>query len=793
MKFLKVWIGCCLFFCVYCLCLLNEESYQVAYSSDDHKDNELLKYLGCLSLKSPHLKGFLLNRTKIDLYELRAIFHEYFQKLSVREISRVFLNTTKQMFKEMILNRTRLDDQVVVFRNNVCVILKGTTELHNFLQLTKFEGPMFVFKADTLNWVRIDKVGTKFDQLIVLKKGAPYSNCTKGFSRAHCLLDCFKRRFRLSKYFYYTNESGPIYLNQSTNQTVKDHEDACFLKCNSRSNCKLVYLSPLEEDTRDGKVFIFRAEPTIDSFEFGAQLAGLVCLIAGLSYHQLTSITIQLASPKLANKQTSICLFYLKLAAFVVGLLCGGYLLFRMIIEYKNQTTNPTKKETTRSLMQPKRASLLICMTVETIFARKRNTIFKKIDYGSMPIHELEKATDGALEEVIDYIALDYRHNRNKSIRWEITPKVLFKKSVYSFLQRCFNLVIYPQEPHYQMLLSTSQVIVKFKFNFLFELFLIAESDNLSEESFELPGHNTFLKRINKRSRLNGKCVDYAAICPHLKCSTRRSCLERCIQRSFFTLHHNVTTGTFGFLLVIDKDQFSAAEWMGAYFEDEFDEKEEADTMKKCMNEIPDGELCSLEVFEEGVKIDFLDAETIELDIYYKVIRSVENEPSSYKLMLDLLSVQSILFGLTVLKLFQLIYDLLDRFKIKNKKAVLPLIYLACSIGCSWHIYQIFDEIVNSKLTYDQHYSIANRMAIPELVVCLDFDLSSAEENKTLTGNYLEELTSQMNDSTIFESIAYLNSQNQWIELKTNLSDKIFHMETFYFQFKKWSDKFSLN
>ena len=805
MNFSKFWLCCCALFCIYCLSILSEESYQVTYLAEEddvHKDREVLQYLWCFRLKSLHL-----NRTRVEMHELLEIFSK---KIQDQLIARRVLSS-KPWRRELIINRTSSADSVVIACENVCVILRSRSEFLDFQnELTSFirAEALFAFKADTFDWTKMDDYENKFNQLIVQDYGRPYTNCSKGIFKFHCLNECFKGMTRFSRYFYFLNERSPIYLS-SQNQTVKDHEDACFEKC-SENNCKLVYLSQNPDEDKPERVFIFRAHPSIGYIDFGVQLAGLVCLVLNASFNRLLSITISFASRKLRtgnsengkirsrrvwnerNKRISNYLLYLRLFALFVGLFACGYLFVRMMIDYRNKSTKLAKKWTYRMLMQPESFHLAICIPMELLPVKHGDQEFKKINYDSMTMWQIEKNTDRILNDIIDYIALDYGgpdQNESVRIKWMLTPKVFFKKGEYSLLQRCFQLIIYPDEPHYQMLLSISKIKMKFNFNLFFNLFLLTENENLNSESFAFSGLKSFFKVVEKRW---SDCIDYEVICPHLKCRTRRSCLERCIQRNYFNVQ-NVTAGAHGYPVVIDKDQFSAADWMAAYFSERSDEHELARAKQKCMEEIPDGKLCNVEKFEESVEIDTIDGSIAELDLYYEIAQSVEEHPCWYTLMLDLLNIQSIFFGLTVLKLFRLAYGTLYRsilqYRVKTRKILLFLIYLACSAGCAWHIYRIFEEIVTSDLTFDQHYQIAKQIAIPEIVICFDLNMSSvakAIKGRPLTGNYLEQLTSEMNVSEIFERIVYLDKRNRWIKLESNFSSDIFEIETFYFQFKKW-------
>ena len=92
---------------------------------------------------------------------------------------------------------------------------------------------LFAFKESTFDWVKM-RVYEKFDQLIVLNMGPPYSDCVANFSRFHCLNGCVKKKFRLSEYFYDGNETGLIQLNTPGNRSIEENEKHCLMSVTNR-------------------------------------------------------------------------------------------------------------------------------------------------------------------------------------------------------------------------------------------------------------------------------------------------------------------------------------------------------------------------------------------------------------------------------------------------------------------------------------------------------------------------------------------------------------------------------
>lgn len=796
MEILRIWFCCCLLFCIYCLSILIDASYQVTYIADDEgaEKEEKFKFLACVDLES-----FFSNRTEIDLQEVRGIFIDYIQE----QFPRRFFD---EKASQAILNRTRSNDSaLVVMRDNACILLDGEQEfkLWRSLEVLSF----FAFKEESFRWIRFNRHDDGHDDqheplltLIVLNEGPPFSNCSKSNDRPRCLNECFKRGFRLSRYFYYfANETGPIYRLKS-NRTVEEHEKRCFLEC-SRPSCKMLYLKTNSFFDKFENVIAFRAQPVVSNFEFSVQLAGLVCLILSVSFGRLSSAAIWFVSSKFRNRRLRGCLFYLRHFLLFVGLMSCVYLFAHLIDVYKEKITNPARKETTKNLEKPETIHLVICVAVEhslsnytwVFGARKKRTL------PAITMLELEKATDGALNYSIDQIVLSYQEKEIK-IEWKNTPKVLFqttdRESRFLSLDRCFQLTIWPRESYYQMKLAISKLKIKFKNQVVrpelwkkskVYLFLLENERDFNTKSFQYVS-NAVLKRIDKRSRLNGKCVDYEASYSHLGCMSRQSCIERCIARSYFEAHRNITAGVDGpdgFRQTIDKDLYTPTEWATAY---PVNSRDALLSRQSCLDRIPDDKPCVGTRFRNSVRIIQPDANATEINLYHVVLQSTEEQPSAYKLTLDIVNVESIFFGLAVLELLSMINKLVQtKLRIRRNTKAIPLIYLACLVGFGCHIYHILDEIVNGELVPSQFYQLANEVQMPEIVFCFSIDERLIDKNQKLTGNYLEELTAKMTAESVFETIAYLNDQNDWEQLKSNFSTEIFKIETFFFLFKKWS------
>ena len=227
---------------------------------------------------------------------------------------------------------------------------------------------------------------------------------------------------------------------------------------------------------------------------------------------------------------------------------------------------------------------------------------------------------------------------------------------------------------------------------------------------------------------------------------------------------------------VINKDYFSENEWSRFYIVEDLEKHMKIE--RRCKEEMKE-EDCYLVVFKYNKEDKKYDPYSISLNLYYDIIEENEQMPSVYKLLLDLLNIQSILFGLNF---FQLLVILQTLSRTKCKLYLLLFSYIICTVGSLYQTYEILNEIINGELTKTQYYEIMKSIKMPDIIFCFDF-YSQIDNNYKLTGSYLERLTFHLRTQTVFNKFVYLNESNQWstFEIGSNIQDEKFSIETFFF------------
>lgn len=380
---MKLWICFCVLILICSVHFLFEEEFKVVYQSEEDSTARKMSYLICFDLKTtiPNYS----NRTKIRMAELNQDLLEYFSNMSksylgkpadfrdlilnplktcdslLSHLSDTEKNHTKKQtdLRNLILNPLKTCDYLL-WNEDVCFNSRFVRSL--LFEEKRFEKQLtlFAFNRATFTVIKLLNYRTHYiEELNLLKvvhKPHPYSNCREEFSRFGCLNECFKRRFRLSKYFYNFSERAdlkePIYLQyDNRNESIADNEKRCFDRCKFE-DCNLIYFV-----YTIGYIYFrsasYRAYPVISRFEFWAQLAGLVTLICNISFYQLLSAVYILVARKARQERVKKLFFHLKMVALFLCVFYLSSVTLYMIADYQHKMENPARKETMLNLFKP--------------------------------------------------------------------------------------------------------------------------------------------------------------------------------------------------------------------------------------------------------------------------------------------------------------------------------------------------------------------------------------------------------------------------------------------------------
>ena len=752
---LKSWYMACTIFCLYSLNTVIEERYQVAILAGDPNRTDLFITLACQDISK-----FKIRKNEIHSEKLK-------DELAKQINRKKYLTVYHLKVKERILNRLQTG-HYVIFKGLFCVFLNEEEE-RGVMRKTLSEPVFFAFKRSTLDFAQMASWSSSFGQLTVQMRGPPYSNCSESNGKFACLNECFKARFRLARYFFWSNETKPIHLSLSTNRTIETSERSCFEKC-WRENCEIVQFIPAFEKPRTIRL---ESQFKLSGFDFWIQFIGLVCSFANISLNQFTSLLIKSAVFKVKRRRVRVGLLCVKWAILFLSLTYCGYLYTSMVLKHQAEERNPNRKEIMRNLIKQNTLRLAICVNIEGYFphAYLTNGYSHSLDINHLnkTMSEIEKATDNALDDYLQGIHLNYQ-GRLFRVNYIPEPKVLFRKDIHMY--RCFTLSI---RPDYQLMPTNPKLTVKFRGEHEHKLYLLTENENLNGGTFEYTSRSAFMKRVIRRLKSNGRCVKYRE--RYGNCTSRLHCVERCINKEAHEVFKKIAIG----VAVMDKDQFSLEEWTAPYPLDISNggrkNKIYLNLSSRCVEKFQD-QPCTEFVFDETVDIVPIDVKTKEIDLLLDVELSIE-EFTWFNLLLNLLNIQSIFFGMTVLKFLTMLYSLFKpKLGIRNEKIVSFLMYLLCSIGFTWHTYHILDRSINEQLSYVPNYEVAKQVRMPVVVFCVPIEEKLIDKNQQLTGHYLEQVTSHMSSEGVFQSIIYMNESIQWTPLNLSLVERFFFMHS---------------
>ena len=219
----KIWCALCALFCAYSVNNLLQEKYEVTYLLEDRASQ--IRFSCCIELNN-----FYPNETEIDLTRLRGELYDFLNHIERprKEDDHELANKTHQdqffdRSKAFALDLTKSGNYHI--HNYLVCWLAKTSRFNDLLYLQRFLGSkatFFELDEETLDSARMDDYTDNYNQLVVLRREQPYSDCVQSHSKFHCLHGCFKRSFRLARYFYDANETGRIQLNTSRNRSIEE-------------------------------------------------------------------------------------------------------------------------------------------------------------------------------------------------------------------------------------------------------------------------------------------------------------------------------------------------------------------------------------------------------------------------------------------------------------------------------------------------------------------------------------------------------------------------------------------
>lgn len=313
------------------------------------------------------------------------------------------------------------------------------------------------------------------------------------------------------------------------------------------------------------------------------------------------------------------------------------------------------------------------------------------------------------------------------------------------------------------------------------KIYLVNKDQQLTSNLTEFDNRLKILKLIKKSSPESeiSKCHNYSntqiAGFENSICHDRDSCIDLCVVKNYLLKHKSFPIVH----SVLDKIMFEKYLLDKTYFNTSKDYEIEGVCLKNY-SRIDCLDIKFISTLKDSYPYRTF---TIELDIYFEKLRIKELEYNLYRFYLNILNIESILFGVNMHATLVLYFSMAKIcFKIKWNRVYAFLFFLTCLMGFLGTIYVIFREIINNELVDNMYLRTNNDVKMPTLIFCLKFEESNIQIDKILNGKYLDELTSDLNYTSVFTDIKYYDVESRQIESYSfNNSDPNIRLNYFYY------------
>lgn len=601
------------------------------------------------------------------------------------------------------------------------------------------------------------------------------------YNRFKCLHEC-QRRFKIKTDFYDSDDTQLFDLNQIVkggNASVSSEEnfDLYWSKYYCLRNCPQTdcfwevivvvkidsdyYYSFLQNEGKekvDLRTEVYSVYYPNDGYYL--QLFGLLTLFCGTSILRLLPALLSLAVSKCRKHHLR---YYRLLRVFWVvypkikftltffSFLFVLNLSLIMVDEFKLNSRYPNMTRTLNYTSEP--FSVVVCFPVEC-FAHGKTGEKKSSSY--LEEHDLQWIEDHTINLSTTEISKMQLFSAKKLVKtsFAISPDVLFKNSTFekdACLSRCFRIEIEVQDSH---LMPLFYLRIEFK-TAKNELFLIEKNRNFTSGLVDFRGLFYPFKMTKKYSKKSKKsrCRDYSK---EHGCDSRRSCYDRCLNRKFIENY-----GSLPLHSIFSKNNLPPFISSGkdVYFSETVDR-----AIEECCSDLFNQTDCYDVIFDESYELVHSKRENFTLIrlTYLNIVKTeLEYEPT--KTLLDLISLASIFFSLNVTDSLTTGFFVLSKiFRIKWHRAYNAVIMLLSLAGFLVHVVLVFQSKIRGDLSESGYFEMPPRYSLPSPIFCFPFP-RTIDENHRVTGEYLNDLSSNLTFKDVFSKIVYYNGSYETV------------------------------
>ena len=793
-----LWLCLCLVLLVHNLMDLFNDRHQLSYKIVEQGDRFFdedhdLNYMICTPFE------MIKNENSLT-YEPAT------QNVSVRSFLNHSITSIERRLKVtglFHLNESYIFDEHVCFPTTKSLLEDEETSFNEFFQVyglfrifiySKEKQPIFYEKAFEKNDPLPSIYLRTYKQKVFGANHLLNADCLNRAHQIHhdrftCLNRCFKELKMISS-FYRFNDKGTFDLSEILQEkrigkreannegealeiieklpTPSNTEEIerCRRRCPERScfwevviTLKIYHFYYLNYLIKEGIEKVILHLNTYVAFysmdDFYLQLFGLLVLFTGTSVlkllHALLSLVLPVASRKiepLLRNEKLLRIFRLVLSNLkhVLTLLCLVLVLVQglaMVNEFRFHSSHPNRTSILKFSSKP--FSVVICFPCYM----EDPSAFKSFSFNF-----LEEDTKNLIKTEIKYIVI-FAGTQQIEPKLHISDEVLFKSRKSDGLwSRCFR-IDFDLDERYRKIPLTHLRIELNEYREKPEIFLIEKHQNFTSGLVNFRGLFYSQKVTKKRSKTSVKsnCRDYSQ---EPNCGSRRSCLDRCLSTKYIEKHGSIPTNT----VVSSRHLNLTMRNRSIYFNETVDPAIE----KECSDDFNQTD-CNEVHFEESpemVKYDIDSSVYIRLSYLNIVEREMEYDP--VKTLLDIISLETVLFGSNTLGVMTTFLLFLCRtLRLKWRRAYSVLLLLLASAGFLAHNVLVFRTIISGDLLKNEFFEKPQRFTLPSPILCFDI-LKQVDENHRVTGEYMDDLTSEMTFKYAFWKIRY-NNRTHWKEL----------------------------
>ena len=752
----------------------NHTNYLICTPSLDVKDNDHLK----IKIQNVSIKNFLN-------YSISSIEH----RLNTTDL--FHLNESYLFFDEVcfLINKEELEKKV---------------PLHGYLEIYLLS--LFIFsngKQPAFNeyvYEKLDDLSSiylkTFKEKVYGKKYLTSSSKCLTYAdqltsnKLHCLNKCFTN-LKIKQSFYNVNDDEKFDFDRienlpQTNQTIQQIDDekeidiltfyginkdykSCLTKCPENDCFWETYNTIVISKTYYDEYLLKENKAKIDlqtniylayymMNDFYAQLFGLIALFTNATMVDLSTKIINWLAKKIIyqRKHRRYVVKYLRfilkknfkfilskitlitiLISLVFVLIQSGF----MISDYRFNSKYPNKTSSLTYSSEP--FSTVICFAIV-----ERNAKILKSSHFS----EIEKNTNFTFKEKFKTIEIYYAFNKI-SFDWTVSKKGLFKNSTFNnqiYLSRCYRVEIEIKELKYKNILPLATLKLEFNTSY-WQVYLIEKNKPFTSNLINFKGVFYARKRSIISSKISKKsnCVNYFEK-TNLKCLNKKHCIDRCINAKFYEKYNSLTIHS-----VLEKDEL----------ESEFNltninlnETKDKGIENDCIDSFNQPDCIDI-LFEESLEHTCQQDEySLSIKLNYENLKERELEQTLIKLVLDLMNLLSIFFGLNAIGILLIIISYLKNFlKLNWHKIFKILVLVVCLICFLLHFDFIFRNIIEGELIKNEYFEKSNEYNLPNTIFCFKYNHSEIDKNIKISGEYLDQLTSDLTFKSVFKIIKYYN------------------------------------